>query len=80
MHVDSLLAYYGVPLLFTGDDGYFALTSDDQVRAALQRQVDGMLVEHYDHSETYEPIQPGRRCRATLSSKCQTLAGATCLA
>jgi uncharacterized NTF2-like protein DUF6841 len=51
MQVDSLLAYYGVPLLFTGDDGYFALTNDDQVRAAVQRQVDGMLVEHYDHSE-----------------------------
>jgi hypothetical protein len=41
-HVDSLLAYYGVPLLFTGDDGYFALTRDDQVRSAVQRQVDGM--------------------------------------
>jgi hypothetical protein len=37
--------------LFTGDDGYFALTSDDQVLGAVQRQVDGMLVEHYDHSE-----------------------------
>jgi len=49
-HVDSLLAYYGVPLLFTGDDGYFALTSDDHVRSAVQRQVDGMLADHYDHS------------------------------
>lgn len=48
--VDSLLAYYGVPLLFTGDDGYFALTSDDHVRSAVQRQVDGMLADHYDHS------------------------------
>ena len=48
--VDSLLAYYGVPLLFTGDDGYYALTSDDQVRAVVQRQVDGMLADHYDHS------------------------------
>jgi uncharacterized NTF2-like protein DUF6841 len=49
-HVDALLAYYGVPLLFTGDDGYFALTSDDQVRTAVRRQVDGMLADHYDHS------------------------------
>ena len=48
--VDSLLAYYGVPLLFSGDDGYFALTSDDQVRVAVQRQVDGMLADHYDRS------------------------------
>jgi hypothetical protein len=25
----ALLTYYGVPLLLTTDDGYFALTSDD---------------------------------------------------
>jgi hypothetical protein len=49
--VDALLAYYGVPLLCSGDDGYVALTSDDQVSAAGQGQVDGMLAEHYDHSE-----------------------------
>jgi hypothetical protein len=36
--------------LFTGDDGYFALTSDDHVRSAVQRQVDGMLANHCDHS------------------------------
>lgn len=50
--VDTLLAYYGVPLLFTSNDGYVALTSDDRVTAAVQGQVDGMLAEHYDHSET----------------------------
>jgi len=49
-HVDSLLAYYGVPLLFTSDDGFFALTSGDQVRASVQGQVDGMLADHYDHT------------------------------
>jgi hypothetical protein len=49
--VDSLLAYYGVPLLFSGNDGHFALTSDEQVSAAVQRQVDGMLADHYDRSE-----------------------------
>ena len=31
MHVDSLLAYYGVLLLFTGDNGYFALASDGPI-------------------------------------------------
>ena len=36
----SLLAYYGVPLLLTTDGGFFALTSDDQVVAAVQQQVD----------------------------------------
>jgi hypothetical protein len=38
----SLLAYYSVPLLLTTDAGFFALTSDDQVAAAVQQQVDGM--------------------------------------
>ena len=47
----SLLAYYGVPLLLTTDDGFFALTSDDQVVAAVQQQVDGMRAAGYDHSE-----------------------------
>jgi hypothetical protein len=47
----SLLAYYGVPLLLTTDDGCFALTSDDQVAAAAQQQVDGMRAADYDHGE-----------------------------
>jgi hypothetical protein len=37
-----LLAYYGVPLLLTTDGGFFALTSDNQVVAAVQPQVDAM--------------------------------------
>lgn len=47
----SLLAYYGVPLLLTTDDGFFALTSGDQVVAAMQQQVDGMRAAGYGHSE-----------------------------
>ena len=39
---DSLLAaYYGVPLLVTTDEGFFALTSDAQVVAVMRQQVDG---------------------------------------
>ena len=38
---DSLLGYYGVPLLLTTGDGVFALTSDDQVVAAVQQQMMG---------------------------------------
>ncbi len=48
----SLLAYYGVPLLLTTDDGFYALTSVDQVAAALQPQVDGMRAAGYARSET----------------------------
>ncbi len=47
-----LLGYYGVPLLLTTDGGFFALTSGDQVVAALQQQVDGMRAAGYDRSET----------------------------
>ena len=47
----SLLAYYGVPLLLTTDSGFFALTSDDQVVAAVQQQVDGMRAAGYYRSE-----------------------------
>jgi len=47
----SLLVYYGVPLLLTTDDGLLALTSGDQVVAAVQQQVDGMRAAGYDHSE-----------------------------
>jgi hypothetical protein len=48
---DSLLAYYGVPLLLATDDGFFALTGDDQVVAAARQQVDGMRAAGYDRSE-----------------------------
>ena len=48
---DSLLEYYGVPLLVTTDDGFFAVTTNDQVVAVLQQQVDGMRAASYNRSE-----------------------------
>lgn len=50
----SLLAYYGVPLLFSTDDGVVALTTGDEVSAMAQRQVDGMRAADYDHSDILE--------------------------
>ncbi|HXZ74913.1 MAG TPA: hypothetical protein VEH31_29160, partial [Streptosporangiaceae bacterium] len=47
----SLLAYYGVPLLLTTDDGFFALTSGGQVVAAVQQQLDAMRAAGYARSE-----------------------------
>jgi hypothetical protein len=47
----SLLDYYGVPLLLTTDNGIFVLTSNDQVVAAMQQQIDGMRAVGYHHSE-----------------------------
>lgn len=49
----SLLAYYGVPLLSATDDAFIALTSEDQVTAAAQQQIDGMLAANYDHSNVF---------------------------
>lgn len=50
--VSSLLAYCGIPLMFATDDRYVALTTEEQVAAALQQQIDGMRAADYDHSET----------------------------
>jgi hypothetical protein len=50
----SLLAYYGVPLLLTSDDGVFGLISDKQVVAAIQRQADAMRTTGYHHSEVLD--------------------------
>ncbi len=47
----SLLDYYGVPALFTTDDGVFALTSADQVVALVQTQVAAMRAAGYARSE-----------------------------
>jgi NTF2-like protein (DUF6841) len=47
----SLLDYYGVPLLLASDDGFTALTSEDQVTAAAQHQIDAMRAAHYHHSD-----------------------------
>jgi hypothetical protein len=50
----SLLGYYGVPLLVTTDDGFSALTSDDQVVALMQRQVDGLRAAAYGHTDVVD--------------------------
>lgn len=50
----SMLAYYGLPILFTTDRGMFALTSGDQVAAAVTPQVEEMRAAGYDRSEILE--------------------------
>lgn len=47
----SLLDYNGVPLLLTTGTGFAALTSDDQVVAAVEQQVAGMRAAQYARSE-----------------------------
>ena len=48
---ESLLAYYGVPLLITTGQGVFALSSGDQVVATVDQQVQGMRAAAYARSE-----------------------------
>jgi hypothetical protein len=62
----SLLAYYGVPLLLTTDDGVFALTSGAEVVAAVQRQVDGMRAAGYASSETLASEVTALNARSAL--------------
>jgi hypothetical protein len=47
----SLLAYWGVPLLLASDDGFIALTTEDQLVEAGQRQIDLMRAAAYDRSD-----------------------------
>ena len=47
----SLLAYYGVPLLTATDQGSIALTTEAQVLATGQQQIDGMRAAAYDHTD-----------------------------
>lgn len=47
----SLLAYYGVPLLVTTDDGCYALTDGDRVVAVVQQQIDRLRAADYAGTE-----------------------------
>jgi NTF2-like protein (DUF6841) len=47
----SLLGYWAVPLLMATHDGFIALTTEDQVVATAQQQVDGLRADAYDHSD-----------------------------
>lgn len=47
----SLLAYWAVPFLVATDEGFTALTAEDQVVAVAQQQIDGMRAAAYDRSE-----------------------------
>ena len=49
--VHTLLAYYGVPLLLTTDNGFFAPSTGDQVVAAVKPQLDGMRAAGYARTE-----------------------------
>ena len=47
----ALLGYYGVPLLATTDDGFLTLTTEEQVVAVAQQQIDGMRAAGYERTD-----------------------------
>jgi hypothetical protein len=47
----TLLEYYGVPLLITGDEGFAALTCIDEVVTLMRGQVDGLRAAEYHHTD-----------------------------
>jgi hypothetical protein len=46
----ALLAYYGVPLIVTSDDGVTTLMTDDEASAMIQSQMDGLRAMAYHHT------------------------------
>lgn len=48
---ESLLPYYGVPLLVSTDHGFVALTTEEQVLAAVGQQIDQMRSARYARTE-----------------------------
>ena len=49
--IAALLRYYGVPMILTSDDGVVGLTTDDQIAAVIQGQLDGLRATGYHHTE-----------------------------
>jgi uncharacterized NTF2-like protein DUF6841 len=47
----ALLSFYGVPMVITSDEGVIALTTDEEVAAVMQGQLDGLRAAGYHHSE-----------------------------
>ena len=47
----ALLDYWGVPLCLTAGDACMTLTSDEDVVAAAQQQMDGLRAAGYHHSD-----------------------------
>ncbi|MFI5511109.1 hypothetical protein ACIA48_26915 [Mycobacterium sp. NPDC051804] len=45
--IAKLLAFYGVPLIITSDDGVTALMTDSEVSTVIQGQVDGLRALRY---------------------------------
>ncbi|MBV8347073.1 MAG: hypothetical protein JOZ49_05905 [Mycolicibacterium sp.] len=71
----ALLEYYGVPLLITGDDGFVALKSVDDVIGVMRGQVSRLREAEYHHTDVchagLEVLNSSSAlCRATFAHRC----------
>lgn len=48
--IAALLDCYAVPLTLTTDEGAISLSTDDQLAAVIQGQVDGLRAQNYHHT------------------------------
>ena len=64
--IASLLAYYGVPLIITSDDGVIALTTDSDVVAVIQSQIDGLRGLRYRRTEVLQSEVIGLNATSAL--------------
>lgn len=51
----KVLAHYGVPLIFTSDDGVIEVMTDDEAAAVMQSLVDGLRGLGFHHIEVLHP-------------------------
>lgn len=49
--MSALLSHYGLPLIFTTDDGVTTLMTDDEAAAVMQSLVDGLRANGFHHVE-----------------------------
>jgi hypothetical protein len=49
--MSALLGHYGVPLIFTTDDGVTTLMTDDEAAAVMQSLADGLRANGYHHTK-----------------------------
>jgi hypothetical protein len=64
--VASLMAYYGVPLIITSDDGVIALTTDSDIATVIQSQVDGLRGLRYRHTQVLQSQVTGLNAASAL--------------
>ena len=52
--MSELLSHFGVPLIFTSDDGVTTLMTDDEAAAMMQGMVGGLRANGYHHTDVLQ--------------------------